>query len=368
MLNTELERGEVFDDEGVPTETSLVQKKVEELVGKHQSVYLGTEANRPKPVLYRDAHISFAKDAILSGFGANYKSLDASQSWLHYWGFNALDVLKFKLKPAALTAAIETLSQCKNAECGGYGGGPYQESHTLSTYAIVRALCAIGTKEAYTSIDRASILKFLRSIKEPDGSFLSQIGGESDMRCVYCALSTAALLNILTPDLLENAAEWIASCQTYEGGFGGSPGNEAHGGYTYCALAALAAINRMDVIRNFRSLTSWLSSCQMSYEGGFHGRQNKLVDSCYSFWQGAGAAIAGNFIADPHAYDSHEAVVATTKKPFNHADKIMSPDRLIEYVLVCAQDERGGLRDKPGKYYYIYIFIHIIYIQIIIII
>ena len=26
---------------------------------------------------------------------------------------------------------------------------------------------------------------------------------------------------------------------------------------------------------------------QMSFEGGFQGRTNKLVDGCYSFWQGA---------------------------------------------------------------------------------
>jgi hypothetical protein len=27
--------------------------------------------------------------------------------------------------------------------------------------------------------------------------------------------------------------------QAYEGGLGGEPGNEAHGGYTFCGLAAL---------------------------------------------------------------------------------------------------------------------------------
>ena len=30
----------------------------------------------------------------------------------------------------------------------------------------------------------------------------------------------------------------------------------------------------------------------MRLEGGFQGRTNKLVDSCYSFWQGAGLAMA----------------------------------------------------------------------------
>ncbi len=35
----------------------------------------------------------------------------------------------------------------------------------------------------------------------------------------------------------------------------------------------------------------WLSSRQMRVEGGFQGRSNKLVDGCYSFWQGAAFTI-----------------------------------------------------------------------------
>ena len=30
---------------------------------------------------------------------------------------------------------------------------------------------------------------------------------------------------------------------------------------------------------------------QMRYEGGFQGRTNKLVDGCYSFWQGGAFPI-----------------------------------------------------------------------------
>ena len=37
---------------------------------------------------------------------------------------------------------------------------------------------------------------------------------------IYCLLIVATLLNILTPELLEGVPEFIASCQTYEGGFG----------------------------------------------------------------------------------------------------------------------------------------------------
>lgn len=32
--------------------------------------------------------------------------------------------------------------------------------------------------------------------------------------------------------------------QTYEGGLGGEPGNEAHGGYTFCGLAALVLVDQ----------------------------------------------------------------------------------------------------------------------------
>ena len=40
---------------------------------------------------------------------------------------------------------------------------------------------------------------------------------------------------------------WLScSCQSYEGGFGGSPGSEAHGGYTYCAVAGLCMLNRLE--------------------------------------------------------------------------------------------------------------------------
>lgn len=37
----------------------------------------------------------------------------------------------------------------------------------------------------------------------------------------------------------------------------------------------------------FYEFQKWAVNRQMRYEGGFQGRTNKLVDSCYSFWQGA---------------------------------------------------------------------------------
>lgn len=43
------------------------------------------------------------------------------------------------------------------------------------------------------------------------------------------------------------------------------------------------------VMTSFHSiyLQRWATNRQMRFEGGFQGRTNKLVDGCYSFWQGA---------------------------------------------------------------------------------
>ena len=76
------------------------------------------------------------------------------------------------------------------------------------------------------------------------------------------------------------------------GGLGGEPGNEAHGGYTYCGVAALALLGKVHTLDVAR-LKAWLAQRQAAIEGGFNGRTNKLTDGCYSFWQGgAGAVLA----------------------------------------------------------------------------
>jgi protein farnesyltransferase subunit beta len=80
----------------------------------------------------------------------------------------------------------------------------------------------------------------------------------------------------------------------------------------------------------------------MTTEGGFQGRTNKLVDGCYSFWQG------GVFPLLDQAYVSKtrsvDAIVASEVSGW-----MFDEDALQKYILVCCQDA-GGLRDKPGKY------------------
>lgn len=167
-----------------------------------------------------------------------------------------------------------------------------------------------------------------------------------------------------------------AACQTYEGGFGGEPnGGEAHGGYAYCALASLHLLGKNELIMDKHALRGWLARRQLSFEGGFSGRTNKLVDGCYSFWQGACMALLN--ISDSttpapiEPYLLHGISVPDEKnKPNSHLQDqnlhyqpsssteqngdngsllLFDQHKLQRYILLCAQEPSGGLRDKPSK-------------------
>ncbi len=141
-----------------------------------------------------------------------------------------------------------------------------------------------------------------------------------------------------------------SSCQTYEGGFGGVPGAEAHGGYTFCAVAALAILGKTRLLHS-ASLLKWTAFRQMRFEGGFQvaiiyshlpypqGRTNKLVDGCYSFWQAAVFAVLEFALASANG----------EMCPDSGATALFNTTALQEFILVACQAPGGGCRDKPDR-------------------
>lgn len=153
------------------------------------------------------------------------------------------------------------------------------------------------------------------------------LDGESDVRGTYTAIAIASALNLLTPELINGTVEYLKSCQTFEGGFGGEPGTEAHGGYTYCAVASLVLLGvSLESEIDLELLKYWTAKRQ-GRDGGLQGRTNKLVDACYSFWVGS----------------LSECINKTPN------DSLFSAHALERFLLVCCQDSKGGLIDKPGK-------------------
>lgn len=323
-----------FDDEGVATHTSLEQIRVEQECSNLLGVRFGSDS-----LLRREKHVAFLLSS-LRALPASYVSLDASRPWIAYWCLHALDLLG--VRPVELfPGIIDWLARCRHSG-GGFCGGAGQAPHSATTYASVLALLVIATPEAYAVIDRAALLRRYLSWRVPGGGFRVQDDGEVDVRGSFTVLVIADLLNILTPQLVDGAERFLLSCQTYEGGFGGEPGAEAHGGYSFCALGALRILQQAH-LADLPSLSRWLVHRQMSLEGGFQGRTNKLVDSCYSFWQGATFDIlSSHFSAAFEVAMAETASFSASAPPFNR-------EILQKYILCCAQEVDGGLRDKPGK-------------------
>ncbi|KAJ8502466.1 hypothetical protein ONZ45_g11727 [Pleurotus djamor] len=368
--------------DGFPTPTASTQHETESILRKHIPDPSLPSAQKPK--LERTAHLQFIARNLIQGFPERYTSQDASQPWLMFWTLQGLSLLQVGLDPGNKQRAIDTILSWQHPD-GGFGGGPGQSPHLLPTYAAVCALAIAGKpgdKGGWDQIDRQKMYQFFMSLKQPDGSFLVAHHAEVDVRGIYCLLVTATLLDILTPELVQGTASFIASLQTYEGGFSSAsqpyyssdtpspesllssprpPLGEAHGGYTFCALAAwvmlrpfIASSSSAPQI-NTKSLLRWLVNMQGSAVeiGGFKGRTNKLVDGCYSWWVGGAFALLevlgvsaglGDVATEPPENESTEEQSWTDVD-----DALFNRTALQEYILFAGQHPNGGLRDKPPK-------------------
>ncbi|KAJ8966127.1 hypothetical protein NQ314_003734 [Rhamnusium bicolor] len=318
--------------ESYPTKSSEEQSDVEDSVlKKYEDLHIKLKINPNLPELLKEQHKKYLLSTIVYLSHA-YECLDASRPWLCYWILHPLSLMGVRLDDTRKSHIVKFLGKCQSPS-GGFGGGPGQFPHLAATYSAVNALVILGTEEAYNIIDRKKLQEFLLSVRQPDGSFAMHIGGEIDIRGAYCALAVASLTGILTMDLFKDTAEWIVSCQTYEGGFSGCPGMEAHGGYAFCGLSALVILQKGHLCDK-QALLRWLVHRQMRLEGGFQGRTNKLVDGCYSFWQGGAFPLLYSLLA---------------KDGNTPQDHLFDERALQEYLLICCQSPTGGLLDKPGK-------------------
>ncbi|KAJ7074535.1 terpenoid cyclases/protein prenyltransferase alpha-alpha toroid [Mycena amicta] len=363
--------------DALPTLTSTTQAETEKVLLAHVP-----NDDKP-PTLEKKLHMQFLIRSIVQGFPARYTSQDASQPWLVFWTLQAFSILQVGLDPETKQKAIDTILECQHPE-GGFGGGPKQAAHLLPTYAAVCALAIVGRPGqggGWDDVDRKKLYQFFMSLKQPDGSFLVAQHSEVDVRGIYCLLVVATLLDVITPELVEGTAAFIASCQTYEGGFSSAsqpyyipggpapaalldsprpPLGEAHGGYTFCALASWVMLQpflpstssdsgpRIDK----KALLRWLVQMQgvEAELGGFKGRTNKLVDGCYSWWVGGAFGLLESIGINVVVAVPESSKAEGDWDDVDEADSLLNRKALQEYILCAAQHPAGGLRDKPPKH------------------
>lgn len=190
---------------------------------------------------------------------------------------------------------------------GSFTGVKHQENaasdvysaHIAMTYTALACLAILG--DDFSKVNRKAITTALKSLQQKDGSFAATAtGSESGMRFVYCACVISHILNDWSGVDKDKVVQFVLNSQSYDGGIGLLPGQESHGGSTFCAVASMHLMGRMHQLPMKQKL---LRFCLLRQHrmGGFQGRRNKDADTCYSFWFGATIKLLGHFDLVDHA-------------------------------------------------------------------
>ncbi|CAL8068886.1 unnamed protein product [Calicophoron daubneyi] len=206
---------------------------------------------------------------------------------------------------------------------------PYDFSHVTMVYAALCTLITLG--DDLSRLDKQGTVAGIVALQCPDEPGLFQAGlfcPERDMRFVFSAVASCYILDSLSSLDTEAIVGFIGRSLTHDGGFAQLPGLEAHAGATYCALASLACLNRLESFlpassRARERLVKWLLSLQ---DKGFHGRPHKPDDTCYTYWVCASLKLLG-------------------------CEKFVDQDRLLQFVSSAWDECVGGIRKIPDPSY-----------------
>ena len=146
------------------------------------------------------------------------------------------------------------------------------------------------------------------------------------MRFLYCACAISALLDDWSGVDVDLALAYIDSCKAFDGGIALLPQQESHGGSTYCAVASLVLMGKLETWLSAHDRAELVHWCMHRQVGGFQGRVNKVPDTCYSFWIGGTLQLLG---ALPHS----------------------SVGQVSEFVTLCEQRLVGGFAKTPDAEY-----------------
>jgi geranylgeranyl transferase type-1 subunit beta len=255
------------------------------------------------PSFNHKRHVKYFAGCLRQLPGA-YDRLDTNRLTLVHFAVHSLDVLgalpegdpqdclseEAMAKQVVNKSAIVNWIYSLQLETGGFVGGSflgaephgYSHSHIAMTYTALCTLAALG--DDLSRVDREKAIASLKPLQRDDGSFQCiAVGSEFDMRFLYCACVISHLLGDWSVVNKDKAVDFIQSCVAYDGGISLIPGQEGHGGSTFCGVAALQLMDRLDVLDAPRVI-HW---CVHRQIGGMQGRPNKAEDTCYSYWIGA---------------------------------------------------------------------------------
>ncbi|TIA92379.1 hypothetical protein E3P99_00683 [Wallemia hederae] len=245
-----------------------------------------------------------------------------------YWAITSLALLG-RLDALDRRATVEYVTSCWDEQSGGFGSHPNHDAHMLSTLSAIQILVTHDALEE-SGVDIGRIVHYILSLRPSrHGFFTGDSWGESDTRFTYCAINALSLLGHLHRlddmddgvSIKDRIVDCLRQCMNFDGGFGNNPGAETHSGQVFTAVAALAILDRLDIIDR-DNLSWWLSERQVD-NGGLNGRPQKLEDVCYSWWVLSALSIL-------------------------HRLHWINKDKLISFILSAQDPDNGGIADRPG--------------------
>jgi len=216
-----------------------------------------------------------------------------------------------------------------NCECVSF---EYMQGHLAMAYTSLAALLTL--KDDLHRLDTQALLQSIKCAQLPNGAFrATRTGNEADMRFVFCACAISYMLGDWSCVNKDLVVSYVKSCITYEGGVSLAPDAEAQGGATFCAIASLVMMNKLEDIgaEARRGLVGWCEQ-RIQTAGGYNGRTNKEPDSCYSYWIGASLDMLGCF----HNTDTRPAEYFLLDK--------------CQYSHYMERPGIGGFSKTPGDY------------------
>eukprot|EP01132_Coremiostelium_polycephalum_P006209 gene6209-7731_t len=234
-----------------------------------------------------------------------------------YWGLTGLNLLK-SIDKMDKNEIVEWLLSCQKPN-GGFSGNQSHDDHLLSTLSAIQILIQLDSLD---KINIDIVANYIAQLQQEDGSFFGDKWGEVDTRFSYAAVLALSLIGKLDMINQEKAAQFLHKCRNFDQGYGCIPGAESHAGQTFTCVGALAILNRLNEIPDIDELGWWLCERQLP-NGGLNGRPEKSSDVCYSWW----VLSALSTIDRLHWIDNN---------------------KLKNYILLCQDNETGGIADKPG--------------------
>jgi len=130
-----------------------------------------------------------------------------------YWGVTALDLMG-NLDKIKETNIIEFIKSCFCEKVGGFSAHPNHDPHIIYTLSAIQVL-SIYNRLGEFDLDKIS--KHVASLQQPNGAFFGDKWGEIDVRFSFCAVAVLVLINRINVVDISAAINFVLACHNPDG-------------------------------------------------------------------------------------------------------------------------------------------------------